>query len=165
MIKNKEKLKPFLVLPKKGSEMADLVYTKKHPNHFLYGLGYIVSDNCKNYFSDIAFTKLNLLHWLFFPLEKWLIRETKTGFKIDQALLLYPRILNCDVIIAVGDSAALPIAFLKWLGVIKKPVIYITIGISGKMKKLATNTKIVSFYSQILSRIEKIICFSTIEKR
>ena len=163
MIKKKD-FEPFFLYPKPRKKMLEDWKKGEAPDHFLWGLNYLVGKNHENYFSDISFSRWNLLHWLFLPLEKYLIKKTGTGFKIDQAILLFPKMVKADVVIAVADSTALPVAFLKWLGVLKTPVIYITIGLAPKLKQKKTCNLIIRFYHKLLSSVEKIVVLSKREQ-
>ena len=71
------------------------------------------------------------------------------GFKLDQALALLPKFNKYDVIIETGDSAGLPILFLKYLKLIKKPVVFMTAGLAGALKG-KTKSWVGSFYKKIL---------------
>lgn len=161
---NKKQFRPFFLYPKPRKKMLEDWKKGEAPDHFLWGLNYLVGKNHENYFSDMAFSRFNFLLWLFLPLQKWLIKRTGTGFKIDQAFLLLPKLRKVDVIVAVGDSVALPIAFLKKLGSLKTPLIHISMGLAGKLERKKTDKKTAALLNKVIGVTEKIIFLSKLEK-
>ena len=95
------------------------------PDHVLYGLSWLKQFGYKTSFSDLGFSPWNLLKWPISPLQKKFIAHLGAGFQLDQALILLPQLLAADLIITTNDSCGLPVAFLKQLGLIKTPQIYI----------------------------------------
>src|SRR3989344_7310819 len=84
------------------------------------------------------------------------------GFKLDQAAYLLPKFKNYDVIVGTGDSAGLPLLALKYFGIIKQPVIFMTSGIAGALKGKA-NTWVGKFYKKILHKAGVFTSYSQIE--
>lgn len=132
------------------------------PDHFLYGFNYLQKAGFKVNFSDIAYSKLNFLKPLLYPIEYLAIKKTSIGFRIDQAVILLPRLLRSDLIIAAPDSAALPILLLKKLRLLNKPIVYISIGLVNELvsKEASLFTK---FYKKLFLEANVIICHSPIE--
>lgn len=135
------------------------------PSTFLYGLPEIRKLGHNVSFSDIAYSKFNLLQFLLYPLEKihmWLLNYP-VGFKLHQAIILFPLYRKYDVIISTQDSAGLPLLLLKYLGLLKAKVIYITNNISNSLIEIRY-----LWYRKIIIKLlksaDKIICYSPKEK-
>ncbi len=134
------------------------------PDHILYGLNHINKMGIKAEFSDIAYSKFNILYWIFLPMQYILIKMTSFGFKIDQAILLYPKIKKNKILISTADSAGLPILLFKKMGLITSKVIYISTGLINELKKRKQNS-LIKFYYNLLNYADRIICHSKVEKK
>lgn len=150
------------VSPRKSQE--NLWRQGRYPDSTFYGQMYLRRSGNKTNYSDAAYSRLNLFHYLFWPLEKILIRATDRGFNLGQALLLWPQYRAADVVIACGDSAALPVLLLKKIGLIKCPAIYISIGLVHKLIKPTCPKWVIGFYSKLFGVAGAIVVFSQIEK-
>lgn len=139
------------------------VSNSTEPNHILYGFNYIQKAGYTVSFSDVAYSKFNLLFWVFLPIQKLFIKLTSVGFKLDQALLLLPYFYGSDVIITTTDSVGLPVLLLKKIRVLNKPVIYISTGLINELSD--KDNKVVAFYKSLLPYVDIIICHSYIEKK
>jgi len=137
---------------KRGEGPDSLLFSANH----LKKLGYSVD------FFDTAYTPFNIFHPLFYLFEHSIINVTKMGFKLDQAIFLYPKFSQYDVIVATGDSAGLPILFLKYMKIIRTPVIFMTAGLAGALKG-KTNTWVGKLYKKILPQAEIFTSYSKIE--
>ena len=139
---------------------------KKHlePDHLLYGANHLQKLGFQIEFSDIAYSPVNLLHLFLLPLERVLIKITSIGFKLDQAILLLPKALSADLVIATTDSAGLPLLLMKKLGILKTPLIYISTGLVNELQIRRKNL-VFKIYQSILKVPELIVCHSEIEKR
>ena len=84
------------------------------------------------------------------------------GFKLDQALWLLPRLNSYDVIVGTGDSAGLPLLALKYLGLLKRPIIFMTSGLAGAIKG-RENTWVGKFYKKILPAADIFTSYAQIE--
>lgn len=141
------------------------IQKKIEPDHVLYGLNYLQQNpKYKVIFSDIAYSRLNLLYWLLLPIQRLLICKTSLGFKLDQALLLFFKILKADCLITTADSAGLPVLFLKKIGLFKKPIIYISIGLANELNSRRENV-ITKYYLSLLEEASFIICHSLVEEK
>lgn len=135
-----------------GKGPDTLLYSANH----LKNLGYEIS------FFDYPYSTLNILHPIFYPLEHGIIKSTRMGFKIDQALALLPIMRNYDLIIATGDSAGLAILALKKFKLLKKPVIHITSGLAGALRN-KEDTWVFNFYKNIFSYADLLVAYSKVE--
>lgn len=134
----------------------------KGPDSLLFGANHLIRIGYKVDFFDSSYSLLNPFHPLFYLFEHSIINVCGMGFKLDQAVYLYPKFKNCDVIVATGDSAGLPILFLKYLKLIDKPVIYMTSGLAGALKG-KTNTWVGKFYKSILPMADIFTSYAQIE--
>ena len=134
----------------------------KGPDSLLFGANHLKKMGYYVDFYDYAYSPLNLFHPLFYPLEHSIINITGMGFKLDQALALLPKFNKYDVIIETGDSAGLPILFLKYLKLIKKPVVFMTAGLAGALKG-KTKSWVGSFYKKILPMADVFTSYSQVE--
>lgn len=134
----------------------------KGPDSLLFGANHLKKMGyCVDIF-DESYALLNPLHPLFYPLEHLIINKVGMGFKLDQAVTLLPKFNNYDVIVATGDSAGLPILYLKYLHLIKKPVIFMTAGLAGALKG-KSKTWVGSLYKKILPCADIFTSYSKIE--
>lgn len=134
----------------------------KGPDSLLFGANHLKKMGYSIDIFDESYSLLNPLHPLFYPLEHLIINKVGMGFKLDQAITLLPKFNNYDVIVATGDSAGLPILYLKYLHLINKPVIYMTAGLAGALKG-KSRTWIGSFYKKILQCADIFISYSEVE--
>jgi len=132
------------------------------PDSLLFGFNHLKKMGYKVDFFDDAYSPLNFYHPLFYPLEHAIINKLDMGFKLDQAAYLLPKFKNYDVIVGTGDSAGLPLLALKYFGIIKQPVIFMTSGIAGALKGKA-NTWVGKFYKKILHKAGVFTSYSQIE--
>ena len=95
------------------------------PDHVLYGMNWLHRFGFTTSFSDLGFSKWNLLKWPISPLQKKFMRQFGIGFQLDQALVLLPQLRSADLIITTNDSCGLPVAFLKHVRLLSTPQIYI----------------------------------------
>jgi glycosyltransferase involved in cell wall biosynthesis len=133
------------------------------PDNGLYGLNHLRKMGYEVNFSDIAYSPLNLLFWFFLPLQKIFIRSIATGFKIDQALLLLPKLNQSDVVISTTDSVGLPLLLFKIIGLLKTKLIYVSIGLVNEIDQKPTLFQ--KAVLRLLIAADIIICYSPIEKK
>lgn len=132
------------------------------PDSLLFGANHLIKMGYQVDFFDYAYSPLNLLHPIFYPLEHAIIAQVGMGFKLDQALALLPKFKNYDVIVGTGDSAGLPLLALKYFGLIKKPIIFMTAGLAGALRG-RTKTWVGRFYKKILKEADVFTSYAQIE--
>src|SRR3990167_2991918 len=128
----------------------------------LFGANHLEKMGYNVDFFDSAYSPLNFFHPFLYPLEHSIINVTKMGFKLDQALWLLPRLNSYDVIVGTGDSAGLPLLALKYLGLLKRPIIFMTAGLAGALKG-KENTWVGKFYKKILPMADVFTSYAQIE--
>lgn len=134
----------------------------KSPDSLLFGANHLKKMGYQVDIFDWAYAPLNPLHLIFYPLEHAIISQVGMGFKIDQAVTLLPKIKNYDVIVGTGDSAGLPLLALKYFGLIKKPIIFMTSGLAGALKN-KTNSWVANFYRKILPAADIFTSYTQVE--
>lgn len=135
----------------------------REPDSKLFGLNHLRQMGYHVDFFDTAYSLFNPLHWLCYPLEHAILGQVGMGFKLDQALTLLPKFNHYDVIVGTGDSAGLPLAWLKSMGVIKPPLVHMSSGLTGAL--LAhPQSWVVGFYKKIFKAVDLITCYAQVEK-
>lgn len=140
----------------------DAWYQGKGPDTLLYGANHMKRMGYEVDFFDDSYSPLNLFHPFFYLLEHAISAKIGMGFKIDQAMALFPKFKNYDVIVGTADSANLPILLLKYCGILKTPIVYITAGLAGALKG-KNDSIIAKFYKKLLPMAEVIIAYSQVE--
>ncbi len=84
----------------------------------------------------------------------------------------YMSVLSClfdinrsKVIVTTSDRLGVPVAILRYLGLIKVKHLYVSIGLPTHFNKLEDNSKKKYRYISVLRMINKIVCFSKPEKK
>lgn len=134
----------------------------REPDSLLFGFNHFKKMGYDVEFFDDAYSPLNLYHPLFYLFEHAITNKIGMGFKLDQAMCLLPKFKNYDVIVGTGDSAGLPLLALKYFGLIKKPIIFMTSGLAGALKG-KTNTWVGKFYKKILPIADVFTSYAQVE--
>lgn len=158
-MKNK---KILFVYRTKRQEILSQWQKGKGPDSRLFGANHLKKMGYKVDFFDTSYTLLNPFHPLFYPFEHAIINKIGMGFKLDQAITLLPKFNNYDVIMATGDSAGLPILFLKYLHLVNIPVIFMTAGLAGALKG-KSKSWVGNFYKKILPYADIFTSYSHVE--
>ncbi len=135
---------------------------KKGPDSVLFGANHLEKLGYQVDFFDTSYSSLNIFHPIFFPIEHAIINKIGMGFKLDQAAVLFPKFNNYDVIVGTGDSAGLPLLFLKYINLINKPVIFMTAGLAGALKG-KSNSWVGNFYRKILPIADIFTSYAQVE--
>ena len=133
------------------------------PDTILYGANHLENFGFDLKIYDWAFSKFNPFLWMFYPVQFMAGKLTGIGFKLDQAVLLLPFMDKKTVVVSTMDTAGLPALFLKKLGFIKSPVIYISIQLAQLIEK-QPNKFPFNWYKSLLKYADAIICYSDYEK-
>ncbi len=135
----------------------------REPDSKLFGLNHLQQMGYRVDFFDTAYWLFNPLHWLSYPLEHVILGRVGMGFKLDQALTLLPRFNSYDVIVGTGDSAGLPLVWLKHLGMLKKPLIHMSSGLTGALRA-HPQSWVVKFYKKIFGAPDLMTCYAEVER-
>ena len=163
MTKTAKKIFYFYLTPRK--KLLHDFKSGIEPSTFLYGLPQLQQLGFEVNFSDLAYHPLNLLRPLLQPLEQLHMRllAYPLGFRLHQALILYPLYKNADILFCTQDSAGLPIAWLKRIGLIKNKVIIVSSNLTNAIEQ--TKSKwMKNFIKKNLNSIELLICSSKKEQ-
>lgn len=132
------------------------------PEDAFYGLTHtrksftiLLSDNAHN---------SKIINGAQYVLNKIILQFVDTiGFSLIPTFFLLLKIRKADLIFTTADTYGLPIAFFKKLGVIKKPLVYNTIGLyDGLMRK--KNTPFRYFYRYILSSVDHFLSSGSMQE-
>src|SRR5579872_3047268 len=154
--------KVLFVYRTKRKNIYDKWKNKKSPDSLLFGANHLKKLGYSADFFDISYSPLNIFHPLFYPIEHAIINKIGMGFKLDQAAVLFPKFHNYDVIVGTGDSAGLPLLFLKYANLIDKPIIFMTAGLAGALKG-HEKTWVGNFYKKILPVADIFTSYSQVE--
>lgn len=135
----------------------------KGPDTILYGANNLETLGYNVDIFDISFSKLNPLRWLFYPLQFIAAKRTGLGFNLGQAVTLLPLLNRYDVIFSTIDSAGLPLLLLKKIGLVKKPIIYMSIDFAFRLED--NNKWPFIWYKNLLTYADAIICNYVEEKK
>src|SRR3989344_3696394 len=135
---------------------------REGPDSILFGFNHMKKFGISADFFDTGYSPLNIFHPVFYLLEHAIIAKIGMGFKTDQALALLPKLNKYNVIVSTGDSAGLPILFLKYLKIINKPVICMTAGLAGELKG-KSNSWVGNFYKKILPMADVFTSYAQVE--
>lgn len=97
-----------------------------------------------------------------YPMEYLISRTVEIGFSLHIVWIHWNKIKQADVLVSTVDTCGLPIAMLKWLGVLRVPVIYISQGLAHRLlSRTATVSGWVlrSLYSRFLQSVERVLVF------
>lgn len=158
-------MKIFYVYRAPRKKLYEQYIQGKSPSTFLYALpelkrlGYAVT------FSDNAWSRLNIFRYILTPLEKahQLLLTYPIGFQLHQAIALWPKYRNADVIITAQDSVSLPFLLLKMLGLLRPKLVCISGSIVSALPKVKSKV-FLKFIQKLFKNADAIICYSEAER-
>jgi len=128
------------------------------PDELLYGMGALGKRGWETLATDEGFAPF-FGHRLLKALDNRLSRGgRRTGFHLKQAWRLRRLIRRVDVVFATADSSGLPVLFLRWLGVVRTPVVYSSIGLAGTFGRAAG--PLFRLYRLLLRRAARVLTYS-----
>lgn len=140
----------------------DFSQTGRVPSVVFYGADRLNRDS-KIEFSQAA-GRNNMLKRIWWPFERYLIKRTGIGFRLDQALLHLPKLRRQDVVVGETDSCGLPLLLLKKIGLLKQRTGFISAGLINGLAA-QKGTKLFRFYQWLISSADFIVCWSPVEER
>ena len=155
--------KPFvlLVFRRGRTAVVQRYQAGEGPDDMLYGLNHFDPLRFRVGFIEGDDNHRSWVRRLWRPLEKWIARRTGMGFLLPLALGNVGRLRQADVIITIVDSCGLPIAMLKYLGLVKTPMIYISQGLTDRVNALPSRSTsrrwIRRIYGRFLRSAERIL--------
>ena len=133
------------------------------PDSMLFGMNYLKKRGYQVDFFDWQYSLINPFHWICYWFEHLVINQIGMGFKLDQALSLLPMVHRYDAIVLTGDSAGLPFLWLKKIGLIRKPMIYLSSGLTGALF-LHPKSWVKPFYKWLFEDVEIMTCYAEVER-
>ena len=130
------------------------------PIDFLYGFPLLENDKIASDFAEGDDRSNDWRRRLCYPFESIISRTVGIGFSIHIAIIHWSKIVKSDVVVSTVDTCGLPLALLKWLKLIKTPVIYISQGLAHRLHSrrgslIGRVTKYI--YSRFLQSIERVL--------
>ncbi len=126
------------------------------PDELLYGLRTVRKFGVDSHFTDAGLAR-RLGAPFFNAIERIVSKRGKRiGFNLSQSLNLKNELNQYDLIFATADSNALPVLFLKSLGVVGTPVVYGTIGLAEAFRN-APASPVFRFVRNLLPYAERIV--------
>jgi glycosyltransferase involved in cell wall biosynthesis len=147
----RRKRRERLSLYKKGVGPDDAFHGLTHFDWPEFNVGFVEGDD----------TKWNFWRRLCYPFEVLVSRRLGIGFAIHIILAHLVAIKQADVLISTVDTCGLPIAMLKYLRILNKPLIYISQGLGDRLgmlpEKSISHWLFRSLYGKFLRCAEMII--------
>ena len=130
------------------------------PIDFLYGFPLLENDKIATDFAEGDDRSNDWRRRLCYPFESIISRTVGIGFSIHIVINHWRKIVKSDVVVSTVDTCGLPLALLKWLKLIKTPVIYISQGLAHRLYSrrdslIGRITKYI--YSRLLQSIERVL--------
>jgi glycosyltransferase involved in cell wall biosynthesis len=130
-------------------------------SEFLYGMPYLDESRFDVAFVEGDDSSRNWRWRVCFPLEWWIARRVGIGFGLHISWVNWHRIQQADVLISTVDTVGLPLAMLKYLGVLKTPLIYISQGLAYRMEALSPRKPLNRFlrtsYARFLQSVDRVV--------
>lgn len=104
----------------------------------------------------------NLAQWLNRRINKRLKKKGAPGGDWMSILSHLTTINRSDIVFSTVDNVGIPLAVLKWLRIIRPPIIYTSIGFLEKFDRI-TSTSLHKRYQQIFRTLERCISYSMVE--
>ena len=154
-------IKVLFVFRRKRTERLELLRQDLGPDEMLYGLPHL---DPQQFLVDYMEDEVGNDYWWKKPIkffEQRIVEKVGMGFTLDFALENLKRLRKSDVIITTADSCGLPVTFLKKIGLVKVPLIYISQGLSDYLEEMPRASFwrqfFIRFYSSLLRNVESIL--------
>ncbi len=128
----------------------------------LYGLDHMAQFSIEANYSDEGF-KRSALTIILDLLGRILHNTVNFPAGLSQPIVLRKELNKADVIFATASRCGIPVVILKYLGIIKKPVVFASIGFPEHLEAVKDRF-IFKLYQKVFKRIDKIICYGWREK-
>ena len=156
-----QKISVLFVFRRNRAEWLRSWQAGKGSSEFLYGMPYLDRSRFDVDFVEGDDASRDWRRRVCFPLEWGISRRVGIGFGLHISWIHWQKIRRADLVISTVDTCGLPLAMLKYLGLLKTPLIYISQGLAHRMEVLtldkALNRSIRSMYARSLNSVEKIL--------
>jgi glycosyltransferase involved in cell wall biosynthesis len=130
-------------------------------SEFLYGMPYLDPEHFRAAYAEGHAVVKDWRQILCYPFEMLVSRRVGIGFGVHIAWMHWKKIRQADVVISTVDTVGLPLAMFKYMGLLKKPLIYINQGLGHRMEALSvektSNRVLRSAYARFLQSVDKIL--------
>ncbi len=133
-------------------------------NYAFYGLNSIRKFGIKAKYSDKGFQN-NIFTFICKRLSNITLKIFGVPIDLNQVIVLSRIIRKTDIIFATAQRCGYPLAVLKYLGIIKIPVVLTSIGLSEYLISIQGKKQTLKFFRKIFYSVDKIICYSMKEKK
>ncbi|MCR4324831.1 MAG: GNAT family N-acetyltransferase [Candidatus Curtissbacteria bacterium] len=162
-------MKILFIYPSNRKSLEVEVKNRKSPDNALYAINHLRKYGHNAYFKDTPRLSEKILNFFLFPINGLFLKQIEIDFKLVRIIVLLPWIAKSDIVIANTDGVALPLCFLKKIGVIRTPLIY-AVGLfyveGGLEKSIERKSPSLfsAFYKWIISSADQILYHSPAEK-
>lgn len=144
------------------SKPRDFKHLTSYPSIIYYGYDQFIKDN--NFKTSLLKKqKENLFYLLWRPFSLYFYSKTEVGFNLVQILTNLKLINSQDIVLAVNDSAGIPLVLLKKLSLIKPKIVFISAGLINNLE-IHQKHWVFKFYRWFLQKADLIICWSLLER-
>jgi len=120
---------------RRGRKAALTAHTNNNePDDILYGLNYFDEGRYEVGLVERDDDGGGFGGAIWYPIERLISWRTGMGFSLLAIVRNLKQLRRADVIISIVDAMGLPILFLKRLGLMKRPVVYVSQGLSDRVK-------------------------------
>jgi len=95
-----------------------------------------------------------------YPLERLIARRLGMGFALDLALRNLTGLNRARIVISTVDACGLPLAFLKAIGLLRTPLVYISQGLSDRVAAYGADRWLSRLYRRFLLGVEELVTLS-----
>lgn len=127
----------------------------KQPSDTVYGLTKL-PKRIEVVTHDSIYYSNKFLRALQIPITKLAVYFSGIGFSLIPVILELKQLRKARLIFSTVDTMGLPILFFKFLGLLKVPVIYNTIGLEENLQ-IKKNSVVRFFYSKLFNKADSII--------
>lgn len=131
-------------------------------SYAFYGLDCIDRFNIKASYSDKGFEN-TLLTYLLNKLGSFVQKTVNIPANFSQIIVLCKELKKADIIFATAQRCGIPLVIFKSLKIIKRPIVFTSIGFSQWLKTLK-NRYTHHFFCKIFKTVDKIVCYSQRER-
>jgi glycosyltransferase involved in cell wall biosynthesis len=149
----------LFIYPTKRRKIFDDYLSGNAPSNLLYGLAELIKKGYKCDFVDAGYDQSkNPFYYIFYPLERFFQKIYDSSFHLYHVVYKLNAIKDYDLVIVTSEACALPLLLLKKIGIIKKPVIFLSITGIYSFEKIK-NILLKKILKSLLTQANKIVCF------
>lgn len=108
--------------------------TQHEPDDILYGINHFDTARYTVHLIERDDTRWQWSDLLWHPVERLLSWRTGIGFSLPTAVRHLRQVRSADVVVSVVDALGLPLLLLSRLGFLSTPVVYVSQGLSDRLR-------------------------------